>query len=496
MGARNIPNLVKRFRKDREGAVLVYVSVGMTVLIAMVGFAIDFARVQSLHSELQDAADAAALAAATQLDGNPGAQARATAAASGTALVSNTHGTSGSDPAVSIESINFYPTLPASDDDPLGATTDDDRLSEFVEVVTAPVAHTNLFLPLPGITKTRQMTATAVAGQEAQICRVTPLAICNPAERDGNTGAPFNVQDWTGTQIMVRMTGANSQWAPGNFGLLDTPDEGQSAPALAHMLAAVDGADKCFSTRLNTRPGQVASIRNALNTRFDMYGGPHFQNAANDPDYPPASNVTKGYIGNPPGNGGGGNGGGGQSTTTQLCNGNFSAPGAPTALGMPRDSNMVAPDNDVRFGNSEWDCESYWDVNHPSDPYPSGCTSAATVSRYSIYELENSASGNIPGPSTTGSAENGAPVCYSGSGTPTPERRLINFAVMNCVEHNVRGNETGVPAEAFVRAFMTEPAGEPTSSGNNNFAVYLEVVDVLEPGANNGPLREYVEIFR
>ncbi len=484
--ARTFIQIAKRLRRDTEGAVLVYVTLGMAVFIAMVGFAIDVARIQSLHSDMQDGADAAALAAASQLDGTPGSRARATAAAQNAAFVSNSRGSGSNDPGVAISSVRFFPTLPASDDSPLGAEASSDREAEFVEVTTETVQHQNLFLPVIGIAKNRNLSASAVAGQESVICRVTPLAICNPAEETA-TGAAFNVTDWTGRQILVRMPGAGAQWAPGNFGLLDTPDDGQSAPALANMLAAVDGANQCFSTRLNTRPGQVSSIRNALNTRFDIYDGPFFQNAQNDASYPPALNVTKGYLPGSPG-GGGGNGG-----TQQLCNGNIEIPGAPTAMGLPRDADLLDPSNGNRFGNGSWDCQTYWDVNHPAESYPSGCTSSSSISRYDIYQIENS--GSIPG-TATGSTEEGSPVCYTGSGTPTAERRLINFAVMNCVEHNVSGNETNVPAEAFVRAFMTEPAGDPTVPGNNDFAVYLEVVDVLQPGANNGPLREYVEIFR
>ena len=56
-------------------------------LVAAGGIAFDYARLASMDTELQDAADQAALAAASQLDGQSGACARAAAAAS--ALVAN-----------------------------------------------------------------------------------------------------------------------------------------------------------------------------------------------------------------------------------------------------------------------------------------------------------------------------------------------------------------------------------------------------------------------
>ncbi len=467
--------------KDESGATLVYVTVCMAVFIGMVGFTIDFARLQSLDSELQDAADAAALAAATQLDGRPSARVRATAAAQSAPLVANTRGENGNTHVV-IGSVEFYRSLPASDSASLTDVATSDHNAEFVEVTTVSTNHQNLFLPVLGIGRDRAITAAAVAGQESVICRVTPLAICNPNEETA-VGASFNVEGWRGRQILVRMSGANSQWAPGNFGLLDTPNGGQGAPALADMLAAVDGADECFSTRLNTKPGQVASLRSALNTRFDMYENPFFKNDSGNDAYPPAPNVTKGYLeASGPG--------------SNICKGDYEQPGAPNALGLPRDATFAdASLSDGRFGNGDWDCRTYWDVNHPSEAYPSGCTSSSpSMSRWDIYNFELDTP-SIPGVDTP-SLETGAPQCYSGATSGTRERRLVNFAVMNCLEHNVAGNETGVPAEAFVRAFLTEPVGDETSPGNGNFDVYLEIVDVLEPGANNGPLHEYVEVFR
>src|SRR5688572_7562474 len=75
------------FGSDKSGAVAPIVALSLVALIAAGGLAFDYARVATLDTELQNAADQAALAAATQLDGQERAMERAAAAA--LALIEN-----------------------------------------------------------------------------------------------------------------------------------------------------------------------------------------------------------------------------------------------------------------------------------------------------------------------------------------------------------------------------------------------------------------------
>src|SRR4028119_1858095 len=70
-----------RFLADSTGAVAPTVALSLFALIGAGGIAFDYARLAAMDTELQNAADQAALAAATQLDGNSGAIGRATSAA-------------------------------------------------------------------------------------------------------------------------------------------------------------------------------------------------------------------------------------------------------------------------------------------------------------------------------------------------------------------------------------------------------------------------------
>src|SRR5215207_8890591 len=70
-----------QLRSDKRAAVAPTVALSIFALIGVGGIAFDYARVASLDTEMQNAADQAALAAATQLDQQAGAVHRATAAA-------------------------------------------------------------------------------------------------------------------------------------------------------------------------------------------------------------------------------------------------------------------------------------------------------------------------------------------------------------------------------------------------------------------------------
>src|SRR3954453_21210340 len=66
--------------RNDDGAIAPLTALAMFALIAVGGVAFDYARLAAMDTELQQAADQAALAAATQLDRVDGSQARATTA--------------------------------------------------------------------------------------------------------------------------------------------------------------------------------------------------------------------------------------------------------------------------------------------------------------------------------------------------------------------------------------------------------------------------------
>jgi Flp pilus assembly protein TadG len=470
-----------RLWHDQRGVTLVYVSLIAAVLVGFAGLVIDGARYVTTNTQLQSAADAAALAAATQLDGRPDAITRATNAAMTSPLVTNSQTFATGSSTVAIAQIRFLKSLPPRRDPISSANlTTDPADARFVEVTTATRTQNNFFIMAVGAAATSSTSATAVAGFTQVVCQVAPLAVCNPAETIA-TGEPFDSATWRGRQIVVKASGPSSAWTPGNFALVDVEGT-QSAPGIADLLAA-DRPSACISARIDLKPGQTMGTKSALNTRFDIYENPFFGgNEKNNPRYRPARNVTKGYV-----------------VQGNACNAQPAAD-PNVARKIPRDSNI--PPNDVdlgsspRFGNGTWDCLAYWTVNHPNTTPPAGCTAASTPStftRYQLYryEIDNSL---IPNNSATG-GENGAPQCHANSATTgdVPDRRVLYFAVINCIELGpISGNSAGpLPVEAFVKAFITEPTTDVPDYG-----IFLEIIDITRPGDKDAVVHDIVQLYR
>ena len=79
-----------RFFRDERGAVAATYALALVPLIAVAGLAFDYARVAGMETELQNAADQAALAGATQLTRTSGSMERAIAAIQGGLVANNT----------------------------------------------------------------------------------------------------------------------------------------------------------------------------------------------------------------------------------------------------------------------------------------------------------------------------------------------------------------------------------------------------------------------
>lgn len=499
----------RSFASDEGGGVAVYMGVIAAVLIGAAGIAVDAARLASLNTELQNAADQMALAAAVELDGRDSAITRATDAAT---LTTNrvVFADSGSR-NVTVSSLTFLRALGADRGESCSTAagdvvTTDPNLARFVMVQTETRYTTNPLIAVIGGPSQTSTRACAVAGYNQAACGTPPLMICNPFE---DIGGEFQV----GQQIKAKAPGDElAQWAPGNFGLLYPPwdpdyalrfgpdNDETNAKIIAHFLATY-APDVCYPlSNLRNKTGQTSSMRTALNTRFDMYENPNFRSEQDlDPDfngpprsnpaYRPALNVTKGRVVPPVGTNLENTGppiAGGQ---VRECN-TFADPAQ--AMKLPRDpcfSNNSCTGGD-RFGNgvSAADLSSYWTFNHGT-ALPAGLTTRYSVYR---YEIDNNL---IPDPDqTTGATqENGSsPQCYNGGAAPSddPDRRIIYLAVVNCQAYNIRGNASGFRAAYMMKTFLTEPV-----TNEEGFdAIYLEVVGVVGPG--DDVIRDIVQLYR
>src|SRR5262249_22879581 len=113
---------LKSLWNDTSGIILPYVTMMLVVIVGLSVLALDGARVMSLQTQLQNGADALALAGAAELDRLPDAETRARTAIERLLTNSNLFG-SGASRTIKVSNIKFYSRLPASDASPMSAGT-------------------------------------------------------------------------------------------------------------------------------------------------------------------------------------------------------------------------------------------------------------------------------------------------------------------------------------------------------------------------------------
>src|SRR5438034_816543 len=295
----------KAFWNDTSGIILPYVTMMLVVIVGLSVLALDGARVMSLQTQLQNGADALALAGAAELDRLPDAETRARTAIERLPTNSTRFG-SGANRTITASNIQFYRRLPASDASPMSAATraTGSRDARFVAVTVKPVTlSTILPAAFVGGSNTITTARSAVAGFDQIVCGVTPIYVCNPYETAGMTydqatevlqHAAANPAN-QGRLLILRQYDANAPYAAANYGFLDSATLGHDELSLLESLAVVR-PPACFMQRgVNFRPGFVRSVREAFNVRFDLYEG-SMSGRYDDSNYRPAPNVRKGYV--------------------------------------------------------------------------------------------------------------------------------------------------------------------------------------------------------
>ena len=472
--------LLQKFKKDVSGSFAVWAAITAPVLIGGLALSVDVSRMYNLEHELQIAADAFAKSGAAELDQRGDSIERSTRAIQNLVANAQKFGLGGGG-QVTIGTIRFLHDLPDNDYEIPGTEyeTTDPYKARFVEVEVAPETVQAIFSKqLAGKITSATLEASAIAGASGGVCGAAPLFVCNPYENsDTSLYEALESGEFQRRLIQFKTTNKNTDtYGPGNFGFLDPYGSGDNSRI--DEAIAISKPPICLNkaSGVNLETGNIASLRVALNTRFDIYEG-KFKKYANDPLYAPAANVTKGYSGN-------------------ACK---MTPDA-NSMGLPRDK-CFATDSctemDGRMGSGDWDFVSYMEINHNAannvtingQKYNLNYTVRKSVpadppSRYDVYRWEIE-SGSIPGAisyGTSSTPEEGTPTCHaSGPSTASIDRRILYAAVMNCEEveasYGLNGAKKNLPVETFVKVFVTEPMGK----GHNN-TIWGEIVGPIVKG--------------
>lgn len=251
------------------------VGLSIAVLIGMIGLAIDLGRMFVIKTELQNAADACALAAAKELNGAADAITRADAAG---ILVGtrNTVNFQGQAAAVTATSLTYSAEL-----SPNSAynRTIAPAAARFAMCTLSRPNIGMLFMGVRGFgNQTVGAYAVATLAPSQTTCAI-PLGVCQPATPD-DPSDPF------GLQLGKWYSGKFESGTPGVTGSYNwlVFDSNNSAAELKELLS---GPGKCELPPLGTcvgKQGQVAAASGAWNTRFGLYKGA-YDISGSPPDY-------------------------------------------------------------------------------------------------------------------------------------------------------------------------------------------------------------------
>lgn len=487
------------FWRNDSGAAAVLYALALPALVAIAGLAFDYARLAAMDTELQNAADQAALAAATQLDDQSGACARAATAAS--SLVSNSAllANDGEGPAVTIANesgcdatgvIRFWQTVDADGNGLLAA--DADANAKFIEIVLAERTANYALTPIVGAFK-KEISAAATAGLSGAVCGTAALSYCNTS-----LPANFNPDAYRGRGVLVGTMSGSGTWGY----LMVPPSNNHQGTELVLAQDRPVIACRAASETPIALPGSASGLVRAINTRFDIFNNnisnPN-QPCANKSDCAPAANVIKDVVKLPssnnwvfPVN----------RFSPKTRSGTYSpssfydADGLIDAMGLPRDlchygsygSSCSGLSSDL--GNGEWARADYFNKYH-SGRAPANANS---ITRYETYrwEVQNNYHAALNG---TAGGSNGnqysLPVTV-GASTSAFDRRVITVAFSRGTGGSCPGANAPVPVLDWVDMFFVEPGVSSRGNypagmnANSSDPIYMEIIGRSRSGST-GP---------
>jgi len=513
---------VRRFARNNEGAVAPTVALSLVALLAAGGIAFDYARLAALDTELQNAADQATLAAASQLDKKANACSRANAAAhtlvANRTLFANENSTV--DPAVTLAdepgcdatgNIRFYQDAAKT----TAATSDAN--ARFVEIRVDTRTAKYAFTPIVGALSGASV-ATAFAGMGSAICKVPPLMMCNPVP-----GTAFNADNyptdtpagWKGVGLKVFM-GSGNNWGPGAFGWVDVGATNNGSPDQNIAIGMDTPNTNCVAdANVNVDTGASNSVLDALNVRFDMFTGSFgngtcFGSTGCNPAYNSTKDVVRSAVAS-------------QSSCDYKTNtsawflpdtadqyiaeDNLGNDSNIKFMGYPMDwchypnggvcRTVATGSVDQRFGNAKWRRDFYFLKNHGNVSDATGSNwqtitgLGANATRYDFYKWEQNRAGNNsgilpPDRTVSGVTQYGRAICkppgISPGGT-SPDRRVVAAAIAdNCAA--LAGGSRALTVTKWVELFLVQPAitrGSGPSQVTSNNEIYVEIIGSTNP---------------
>lgn len=466
---RRAVGLAGAFLAAQQGSILIYTGAFMAIGVGSAALSIDIGRIVLLRTQMQNRADAGALAGAAQLDALPGAIARADDVVRDSMKAYTTAGADGT--VLAVLNVTFH-EAEADGITRQAAETTDDNAARFVVVDLERRTLSFFYGPAAAAISGKTadsltvLDARAIGMSDPYVCKAQPLMMCNPYE-----GIPGDLKDQSGIGLRIKQSGKSQPWAPGNFGLLDLPgDAGYTCGGAncVEVALSAEEPDGCYAvSSLGTAPGnKTGKVKEGVNVRFGM-------------------DVTDATV-----------------------------KPAPNVMSYPLDDVMYS-DTTRNFGDGVWDWATYWSTHHSGQTLPTELEGGSRYQFY-LYEIgesfwvrnkkETSTHVGEPDPGLKGPWKQIIPPgpsiptdpldphnTWVDGLPPTPEygqgsqtessigykRRVLKVAVINCGNPpTFKGNATIPGNGTFVEIFLTNEAGNvpPDTSAT----IYGELIGTVD----------------
>lgn len=298
-------------RNNESGSVLILTVVSMFALVLMVGLAIDIGHFYLVKTELQDAADAAALAAAKDLNGT---KEGITGARNRAMEVMNKYEFNKTDVAIPSANILFSININSTTRELISPMSYSAAYSyeetasasappiRFVQVTTPPYAIPVYFAYTLGNTTNKSATATAGLSVNSNVlCNFMPLSAvkCDPGASGCSLNVelpctptdptcPYTTQYCAGCRYVIKgQPGPGSTISPGNWQALEAGGTGAD-PYRDALAGGVKGCTSCLQAKTGSMRGPTAA---GLNVRLGIYDPPLAPSFSTQ--FPPDENVKQ-----------------------------------------------------------------------------------------------------------------------------------------------------------------------------------------------------------
>lgn len=266
-------------RKRERGSILATSAIGMLAILLAVGLGVDISRFYLTKAELQNAADAAALAGVSALNTSP---VGITMAADRAVAAMNKYDFNKTNVSFPRANVLFAANLDGPYMSEASAQAQAANI-RFVKVTT-PDSAVGVSFAASVLGNSKNLSATATAGFSVPLnlfCNFLPVSVID-----------YDVPIAPGQTYTFR-SGPGGMVEPGNYQILAVAGEGGKDVRIG--LAA--GVDKCAAPgevyQVDTKPGVTAgAVRQGLNTRFDDYQ----TSQVNPDDMPPDTNIKENII--------------------------------------------------------------------------------------------------------------------------------------------------------------------------------------------------------